>query len=298
MQSLSETRGDPGSAYLHLSTKLKDEQEMAVGKREVILSPRSAGVVRNQSSRRDIKTLERLATELFGSVRVALEEFGVSKGAQCRAFSNSRKTERIPPTSGVILRELVRLGKLTLAWKTESLFTDEEGLPRVLDLHGSKGSFESLARRFFPRQSVPYVLKLARQHADVTSTKSGRVALVGSSVVNTNVANSKARALAQLVRQVDQILLTSTFNFRVANTGKGSRRFERMCHAVISRTQFDRIMQELRPQMHDLLERADAMFRQTAATRNSRGSKCVANVGIYVSRCDEIQRAGYDVNES
>jgi hypothetical protein len=190
---------------------------MAAGKRAIACSPRKTGGIQIQSRTRDNKILEGLATELYGVVRVALEEFGVGVRAQSRAFSDSRKAARMPTTSGVVLRDLIRLGELTLAWKTESQFTDEEGLPRVLDLRGPRGSFEALVRRFFPKQSVPYVLELARQHADVAATRSGRVALVGSSVVNTNVANSKARALAQLVRQVDQILLTSTFKEGLKN---------------------------------------------------------------------------------
>jgi len=250
----------------------------------------------NVSSRvnaRDYETLEDLATELYGVVHTALEKFGVSKKTRDRAISRSLKAPRVPRVSGLVLRDLNFLGELTLAWKTESPYTDEEGFPRVLDLHGTQASFESLARRFFPKKSLPFVVDLACKHADVTAMRSGRIALLGSSVVNTNVANSTPHALAQLVRQIDQLLLTSTYNYHVARSGKGTRRFERMCHAIISRTRFDGLMQELRPQMNDLLERVDSLFRQDAVENSSRNGRCVANVGIYVSRCDEIERAGY-----
>lgn len=242
----------------------------------------------------DGQILEDLATELYAAVGVALGKLGVSNDAQGRALERVRKTTKIPRASGTVLRDVVRLGNLTLAWKTEPAYIDEEGLPRVLELHGHAGSFEALARRFFPRQSLASVVHLACQYADVTAMKSGRMALLGSSVVDTNAATSAPHALAQLVRQVDQLVMTSLYNHRVARGKGGRRRFERMCAVVIARSQFDILMQELRPQMHDLLERAESLFRQNTMPKAARRDLCVANVGIYVARCDDIQRAGHD----
>jgi hypothetical protein len=244
---------------------------------------------------RDGQTVEDLAAELYTIVGVALRQLGVSPAARRRALERARKATRIPRASGAVLRDVFRLGNLTLAWKTEEPYRDEAGRPRVLQLHGKMGSFEALARRYFPRRPLASVVNLACRYADVTAMKSGRMALLGSTVVDTNADTSTSFPLAHLVRQVDQLVMTSLHNHGVARGKGGRRRFERMCTVVIPRSQFDILMQELRPQMHDLLERAESILGQKTVPKASRGDLCVANVGIYVSRCDDIERAGHDM---
>jgi hypothetical protein len=209
-------------------------------------------------------------------------------------MARSQKATKIPMASGAVLRDSVSLAELTTTWKTDPSYRDEEGFPRVLELRGSKGTFEALAGQFFPKRSLDFVVSLACQRADVTAMKSGRIALLGSTVINTNVANSTSLALAHLIRQVYQLASTATYNHDVARGEKGDRRFERMCHEVIARSQFDILMQELRPQLHDLLERAESLLRQKETSKCSRRELCVANIGIYVSKCEEPERMGYD----
>jgi hypothetical protein len=255
---------------------------------------------RNGSSRsplhvKDERVLQELVTELYTIVGFALTRFGVSNAVKRRGAARSWKMVGTPKTSGTVLRDLTCLGELTHAWKSEPAFLDKEGFPRVLELKGVGNTFETLARRFFPKKPFTFVADLALRHADVGATKGGRIALLGSSVINSNVADSTPSALAQLVRQIDQIVLTSTYNHRVAKAGGRNRRFERLCHAVISRKEFDELMHELRPQMHDLCERVDALFQQRQVRNlDSRRALCVANVGLYISRCDQLERAGYD----
>jgi hypothetical protein len=243
---------------------------------------------------RDGQTVEDLAAELYTIVGVALRQLGVSPAARRRALERARKATRIPRASGAVLRDVFRLGNLTLAWKTEPPYRDEAGHPRVLDLHGKTGSFEALAKRYFPRRPLASVVNLACRYADVTAMKSGRMALLGSTVVDTNADTSTPLPLAHLVRQVDALVMTSVHNHRAARGKGGRRRFERMCTMVIPRSQFDTLMQELRPQMHDLLERTESLLGQMTVREASRGDLCVANVGLYVSRCDELERAGHE----
>ena len=255
---------------------------------------RKAGIEKRKRQERDEQTAEDLATELYAVVGMALRQLGVSPAARARALERARRTTRIPKASGAVLRDVFRLGNLTLAWKTEAPYRDEAGHPRVLELRGLTGSFEVLARRFFPRRPLATVVKLACRYADVTAMKSGRMALLGSSVVDTNADTSTTLPLAHLVRQVDQLVMTSLHNREVARGKGGRRRFERLCTMLIPRNEFDVLMQELRPQMHDLLERAESLLGQKAVSKASRRDLCVANVGIYVSRCDDIERAGHE----
>ncbi len=234
--------------------------------------------------------LLQLSDELQSIIRDALAYFEVpQRTPESQAVRALRKSS-CNRTSGSVLKELNRLGELTLAWKTDPAFLDSDGFPRVLGINGRGATFSRLASRFFPKKGTSFVVHLARRYADVALINGNKIALLGGSVVN--IAPSRRSALAHLVRQVDQLISTCTHNQTVSRTGVGLARFERMCHAVIPKSEFDAVMNELRPQLDEVCERAASILRQRYRSL-PRSQTTVASIGIIASKCDDLARAGY-----
>jgi hypothetical protein len=72
---------------------------------------------------------------------------------------------------------------------------------------------------------------------------------------------------------------------------------ERMVTGVILRANFDAFMNELRPQIYDLLLRVDSSIErhQPKSARGLRAASAVS-VSVYVNQGDDLERAGVDTS--
>jgi hypothetical protein len=239
------------------------------------------------------KIREDLSVEFFSLVRLALAKFGVTGAEQERAIERSRHQTRAPYVSGPLLRDTRGLCALLLEWSRDAEYLDPDGKPRVLAIRGAGATFERLARRFLPKKPLNDVVAMACATAEVTTRRGGKIALLGSIMVN--VAKSPDNLLAHAIRQIDQLLETILHNAIVNRKGHSNGHMERMVLGVISAKEFDGFMSELRPQIYDLLQRVDSSVqqRQPKSTQSLRGATAVS-VGVYVAREDDWDRAGID----
>jgi hypothetical protein len=199
----------------------------------------------------------------------------------------------VPYVSGPLLRDTRSLCALLLEWSRDGEYLDPDGKPRVLAIKGAGATFEALSRRFLPKRDLNDVVAMACATAEVTTRPGGKIALLGSIMVN--VAKSTENLLAHAIRQIDQLLETILHNAIVNRRGSADGHMERMVLGVISAKEFEGFMSELRPQIYDLLQRVDSSVqqRQPPSGRSLRGATAVS-VGIYVSREEDWERAGID----
>jgi hypothetical protein len=252
---------------------------------------RSRGA-RNSSS---APTAEDLAVELYTLVRLALGEWGVTGVQQRRALQRSARLKKPPKVSGRTVRVGLGVGSILLEWSRRAPYLDSEGKPRVLLISGPGATFESLARRFLPQLPLQEVVALACENSEVVTRPGNRIALLGSILVK--LGDSRERYLAHAIRQIDQLLQTLLHNWRVRRGGAESGRMERAVIGVISRKNFKPFMDELRPQIYDLLLRVDSSVERNQP-RSARGLReaTAVSVSVYAGQEDDLERAGVDTS--
>jgi Family of unknown function (DUF6502) len=236
---------------------------------------------------------EDLAVELYSLVNLALRDFGVNRTERAKAIERASNLKAAPKVSGPILRDWWRLGSLLLEWSRDALYLDGEGKPRVLPIEGSGTTFEGLARRFLPDKPLREVVAMACEVSEVATRPGDRIALLGSIMVN--IVGSPERSLAHTVRQVDQLVQTKLYNRRMHVKGSADGHMERMVIGKIARTEFADFMREIRPQIYDLLMRADSSFdRRRPDTFHASRNETAVSIGVYVAQENDLERAGVD----
>jgi hypothetical protein len=163
----------------------------------------------------------------------------------------------------------------------------------VLSIAGPGATFQGLAERFLPGVALSAVVESLCARADVAIRPGDRIALLGGVLVN--LADSPDHVLAHGIRQIDQLLATLLHNAATRRAGMGEGRTERMLLGVITRAEFDDLMQELRPQIAAFLERIQGAV-EPRRPKPSQGlhEATAVSVGVYVSRDDDWERAGID----
>jgi hypothetical protein len=239
------------------------------------------------------QTAEDLAVELYTLVRLALGELGVTGVQQLRALARSRRLKSPPSVSGRTVRAGLGVGSILLEWSRRAPYLDSDGKPRVLSIAGSGATFESLARRFLPHMPLKEVVALACEKSEVVIRPGNRIALLGSILVK--LGDSREMYLAHAIRQIDQLLQTLLHNRRVVRNNPESGRMERVVIGVISRANFRPFMDELRPQIYDLLLGVDSSIErnQPKSARSMRDATAVS-VSVYAGQEDDLERAGVD----
>jgi hypothetical protein len=260
-------------------------------------APHTLGFKRGRGAGRPsvTQTAEDLAAELYTLVRLALGEFGVTRGQQRRALERSGPLKTPPNVSGRILRAQLGVGEILLEWSRKAPYLDSEGKPRVLSIAGPGATFESLARRFLPNIPLEEVVALACENSEVLTRPGNRVALLGSILVKPGVTREKY--LAHAIRQIDQLLQTLLHNWRVKRNSTEKGRMERVVIGLISRANFKPFMDELRPQIYDLLLRVDSSTeRNQPKTARSLRTASAVSVSVNVGLEDDLERAGVDTS--
>jgi len=234
-----------------------------------------------------------LAVELYTLVRLALGEFGVTRAQQRRALERSGALKTSPNVSGRILRAQLGVGEILLEWSRKAPYLDSEGKPRVLLIAGPGATFESLARRFLPNLLLKQIVALACENSEVLIRPGNRIALMGSILVKPG--DTREKYLAHAIRQIDQLLQTLLHNWRVKLNSTEKGRMERVVIGVISRANFKPFMDELRPQIYDLLLRVDSSIeRNQPKTARSLRAATAVSVSVNVGQEDDLERAGVD----
>ena len=241
------------------------------------------------------QTTEELAVELYTLVRLALGELGVTRVQQRRAVTRSRRLKSPPNVSGRTVRAGLGVGSILLEWSRRAPYLDSDGKPRVLSIAGPGATFESLARRFLPHMPLKEVVALACEKSEVLIRPGNRIALLGSILVK--LGDSREMYLAHAIRQIDQLLQTLLHNRRVVRNNPESGRMERAVIGVISRAKFKPFMDELRPQIYDLLLGVDSSIErhQPKSARSLREATAVS-VSVYAGQEDDLERAGVDTS--
>jgi hypothetical protein len=260
-------------------------------------APSAASRARTRGARKPSvrQSEEELAVELYTSVRLALGELGVTRAQQRRALERSAHLRSAPKVSGRIMRTRLGVGGILLEWSRKAPYLDSEGKPRVLAVTGPGATFESLARRFLPDVSLAEVVAQACENSEVVTRPGNRIALLGSILVK--LGDSREKYLAHAVRQIDQLLQSLLHNWHVQHKSTDRGRMERMVTGVISRANFEAFMNELRPQIYDLLLRVDSSIErnQPKSGRGLRAASAVS-VSVYVNQDDDLERAGVDTS--
>lgn len=260
------------------------------------LSFGSGARMRRRAGKRSApQTAEELTTELYTHVKLALDEFGVTRVQQQRALKRSARLKSAPKVSGRILCTRLGVAEILSEWSRKAPYLDSDGKPRVLSIAGPGATFESLARRFLPTLPVKEVVALACENAEVATRPGNRIALLGSILVK--LGDSHEKYLAHAIRQIDQLLQTLLHNWHVRHDNTGSGRMERTVTGIISRSNFAAFMTELRPQIYDLLLRVDSSIERTQPrTARSRRAASAVSVSVCVGQEDDLERAGVDTS--
>ena len=225
--------------------------------------------------------LESLALELYGVVRQALESYGLSPHGQRKLFDRSQHLSEVSPTSALHLNQIRPLGDLMTTWLEEASYIDEAGKPKVLQISGRGATFQSLAKRFLPKQPLAEVVALATRCANVGTLPGGKIALYGDTMVN--LARTSESVLAQTVLHIKQVVDTCLHNVKSSDDDSAMGRTERIVSQVISAEDFEHFLKVIRPQIHDLCERADRLLTVKADRKSAkREPKAAAGIGIYV----------------
>jgi hypothetical protein len=266
---------------------------MREGPKRQAKAARARGSLKRARASRDApsQVREDLAVEIHTLLRLALLEFGVTPEEQQRAINRSRRLPKAPAISGPIASTTHGIGWILDQWSRKATYLDAEGKPRVLAIAGPGATVESLARRALPHMSVDEVVALACELSEVTVRPGGKIALLGSVLVK--VTKSADRHLAHLIRQLDQLLATSVHNRRAALKGMSGGRMERLVIGLLAKGEYPIFMQEVRPQIYDLLTRFDAYLekRGPKTARELNGASAVS-VSVYVSEEPDLERAG------
>jgi hypothetical protein len=241
------------------------------------------------------QTAEDLAVEFYTLVRLALGELGVTPVQQLRALKRSRRLMSPPNVSGRIVRAGLGVGSILLEWSRRAPYLDSEGKPRVLSIAGPGATFESLAGRFLPDMPLEEVVTLACEISEVVTRPGNRIALLGGILVK--LGDSREKYLAHAIRQIDQLLQTLLHNRQVERNTPEKGRMERVVIGVISRAKFKDFMDELRPQIYDLLLRVDSsMERNQPKTARGLRAATAVSVSVYAGQEDDLERAGVDTS--
>jgi len=233
--------------------------------------------------------------ELYTLVRLALGELGVTRAQQRRALERSGHLRSAPKVSGRIVSTRLGVGAILLEWSRKAPYLDSEGRPRVLTLKGPGATFESLARRFFPKISLEEVVALVCENSEVVTRPGNRIALLGS--ILAKLGDTREMYLAHAIRQIDRLLQTLLHNWHARHKSTDSGCMERVVSGAISRANFEAFMDELRPQIYDLLQRVDSSIErnQPKSARGLRAASAVS-VSVYVNQDDDLERAGVDTS--
>jgi hypothetical protein len=218
-------------------------------------------------------TREDLAVEAYGVLGAALKGLGLPGAAHKRAMRRARQLPNAPSVSGPLLRNLGGLSELLRAWSREARFRDASGRPRVL--------------------LIAEVLGLACASAEVAVRPGGKIALIGGVLVN--YAHSPELILAYAIRHLDQLLTAMLHDATARKNGAPEWRRERMLSGLITRAQFDDLMQELTPVIGDFMRRIERTVQARRPTsRQAMKNSTAVSVGLYVAREDDVERAGMD----
>jgi hypothetical protein len=236
-----------------------------------------------------------LAVEFCALFRLALLGFGFSAAGVERALRRSRELTAAPRVSGPLMRDSMALGAMLLEWSREAPYLDAKGKPKVLNIHGSGVTFQSLVAKHLPAMPLKQAVRMACDTAEVARRPGNKIALLGSIMVSVARANDNLY-LAHAIQQIDQILKTSLHNRRVAGKKRDKGRMERMVTGIISRAKYQSLMRELRPQIYDLLQRVDSSVkhRQPTTARALQNATAVSVV-VFVAQEDDLERIGADL---
>lgn len=241
--------------------------------------------------------LEPLAIELFGVVRGALTQYGLSPAQQRRLFQKAQRSKAVTRASDPLLLEFRALGDLVATWREDTPYVDATGKPRVLDIKGRGATFEALCKQFLPDKSVEEVVALACRTTSVGTLAGGRIALYGDTLVD--ISRNQEGALAQTICHITRIFDTCLHNVqRVQDDGLAGR-LERLVNQEMSPEDFERFQQLIRPQLHDICERVDRMLQLSVRQKTRKAKKVgTAGMGIYVYYDGEMKHVRRGRGES
>ncbi len=224
---------------------------------------------------------EALVLELYGVIRAALKNYGVSPAEQKKLFGQSHRGSGNRQASVALLDQIRPLGDLLTSWFEEAPYVDSGGAPRVLKIAGRGATFETLAKKFLPGMPITDVVNLACRTANVGTLSGGRIALYGDTMVN--LSRNPDGVLAQNILHVRQIFDTCLYNAHRDPDDDQPGRLERIVTHVLSTTEFEKFQGDARGQLHDLCERFDRLLK-SAAERSIRQKqpRGQGGIGIYI----------------
>lgn len=223
--------------------------------------------------------LEPMVLEVFGALGTALSRHGLGRAAQRELFRKSQAIKAVMPASAMHLNQIRPLGDLLTAWLEEMPYLSESGKPKVLPITGRGATFETLAKRFLPGRPLAQVVEAASRFANVGTLPGGRIALYGDMFVD--LARTPLSVLAQMILHVKQIVDTCLYNSELPQGAAG--RTERIVNHVIRADEFSKLVQVMRPQIHDVCERLDRLLKSSAEEKPPKpGNSASAGIGVYV----------------
>jgi hypothetical protein len=225
----------------------------------------------------------KLAQELQEMMIESMEGLGVSRKEQLltyrRASNGPGRKERL---STQLMGRIAGISDLLSSWRRDRRYVQADGSPRVLPIHGKKGSLQSLAKKFVPDMSVGEVLTAITRHGEVTAYRGDKVALIVNSALVT--PKTPEIALAMLVNRIRRFSQTLLHNVALPEGSKGQGRFERHVFGVLSEREFNHYAQAMRSQFQDLCDRAESGLELAADKKGRKRKGC--GIGIFVFRDD------------
>lgn len=216
-----------------------------------------------------------LAKELLWACFETLRSHGLPSKRLMTLSEEVVRVRQRPSVSGHLLKEVTSLARLISEWTENESYVDDAGRPKPLPIKGKSSSFEELAKRHFPGQSVQKVIQLAVRLKAIERIGTKSVAHLGTCVLLTG---NRLLLLGHAIRSIRWFLDTNDYNGRNKQSGAWP---ERQAVAEISEEKFGEFLSFMRDPIINLVEMGNRWLLAQALSAPAKEGDRKILVGVH-----------------
>jgi len=221
-----------------------------------------------------------LVVEMNHILQDFYRELGVTPEEQRKAARLARKSKKRSRPSAALIASITSCGDVLSTWRRDPRYVGSDGNPRVIPIHGTGATLETLARKYAPQMALDEVLSFICTHGEATPYKGDRIALLGSPAVITR--QTPEVLFAWVLTTFRHLAATTLQNAAVPAHIKNAGLFQRQVAGWLSDKDFRRYAQSVRPQLQELCNQMEAglSLERRAKSRASR-KECGISLFLY-----------------
>lgn len=224
-----------------------------------------------------------LSQEFYNVITDTVLALGATPAEQRRALDRATRSKSRLRPSRMVLKNQMGISLLIAMWRRDARYTQPDGAPRVLSIHGRGATLESLVKRCALRLPVDEVVKMLCTQSDVRKLNGDKVALLGNPV--SIMKQTPATSLAWTITQIRHLAETCVFNARVPADKKRTARFERQVYGALPKKKFDGWAQAVRQRLQKASDEVeDDLGRQDPELLTGKDKIC--GIGLFIFRED------------